>query len=146
HVLLKYEPMLEMLYKLSVPQLFLLMSLAFCPLYHLLICGSRESGLAIYNLNSPISSNAETSIIELSPIIYLSKTHGKQALTSVALRIDKLKSNEGDMEEVLMIYTSGRDGGYIKYRLSGLSILNLETSRSKGTGKDPKIIEIKINR
>ncbi|GES97579.1 WD repeat-containing protein 6 [Rhizophagus clarus] len=97
------EPGFETLYKLSVPQRFLLMSLAFCPSYHLLICGSRESGLAIYNLNSPILSNTEDSIMELSPIIYLRKTHGKQAVTSVALRIDKLKINEEDTEEKLFI-------------------------------------------
>ncbi|CAB4402633.1 unnamed protein product [Rhizophagus irregularis] len=133
------EPRFEILCKLSVPPRFQLMSLAFCPSYSLLICGSRESGLVIYNLNSPILSNTENSIKELSPIIYLKKTHGRQAVTSVAFRIDKLKSNE---EEVLMIYTSGRDGGYIKYRLRGLSILNLKTNYSESTEKDPIIIEI----
>ncbi len=107
------------------------MSLAFCSLYDLLICGSRESGLSIYSLDS----SKEDSIRELSPIIYLRKTHGKQAVTSVALRVDKLKSNDNkDIEEVLMIYTSGRDGGYIKYRLRGLS--------SKDTRKELKTIEI----
>jgi hypothetical protein len=131
-----------MLYKLSVPPRFLLMSLAFCPSYRLLICGSRESGLAIYNLNSPILTNIENSIVELSPIIHLRKTHGKQAVTSVALKIDKLKNNEEDTEEVLIIYTSGRDGGYNIYRLRGLSILHLENSYSEGTKKDTKTIEI----
>lgn len=125
-----------------MPPRFQLMSFAFCPSYRLLICGSRESGLAIYNLNSPILSNTENFIKELSPTIHLSKTHGKQAVTSVAFRIDKLKSNEEDTEEVLTIYTSGRDGGYIKYRLRGLSILNLETNYSESTEKNPKIIEI----
>src|SRR5436190_21542988 len=111
------------------------MSLAFCSLYDLLICGSRESGLAIYNLNS---FNTENSIKELSPIIYLKRTHGKQAVTSVALGIDKLENFSEEMEEVLMIYTSGRDGGYVKYRLRGLSILNLYS----GTGKLPNVTEI----
>ncbi|RGB33966.1 WD40-repeat-containing domain protein [Rhizophagus diaphanus] len=133
------EPRFESLCKLFMPPRFQLMSLAFCPSYRLLICGSRESGLAIYNLNPPILSNTGNSIKELSPIIYLKKTHGRQAVTSVAFRTDKLKSNE---EEVLMIYTSGRDGGYIKYRLRGLSILNLKTNYSESSEKDPIIIEI----
>src|SRR5215212_6318658 len=104
--------MFETLYKISVPSQFLLISLAFCSLYDLLICGSRESGLVIYNLNS---FNTENSIKVLSPIIYLKKTHGRQAVTFIALRIDKLECNNEDMEEVLMIYTTGRDGGYVKY-------------------------------
>lgn len=125
------------------------MSLAFCPSYNILVCGSRDSGLAIYNLNqilfpSPSSYPSSSSINELSPIIYLNKTHGKQSVTSVALRVENLETNShtvhhqyqqeydatddlidditvSDDEKVLMIYTSGRDGCYAKYRLKGIT-------------------------
>ncbi|CAG8465699.1 10974_t:CDS:10 [Funneliformis mosseae] len=126
------EPGFEIMYKVSVPPQFLLMSLSFCPSYDLLICGSRESCLTIYSLHSDCK---EGTVRELSPIIHLRNTHGKQAVTSVALRTNKSESNDDKYdEEVLTIYTSGRDGGYNKYRLRGLF--------SKGTRKELKTIEI----
>ncbi|CAI2164202.1 6485_t:CDS:10 [Funneliformis geosporum] len=131
------EPVFEILYKLSVPPRFLLMSLSFCTSYDLLICGSRESGLSIYSFHSYCLSCKEESVREISPIIYLKEAHGKQAVTSVVLRMDKSERNDDkDNEEVLTIYTSGRDGGYNKYRLRGLS--------SKDTRKELKTIEIDV--
>ncbi|RHZ50868.1 hypothetical protein Glove_490g36 [Diversispora epigaea] len=124
------KPILEILYKLNVPSQFLLMSLAFCPSYNILVCGSRDSGLVIYNLNQSPS----TPINELSPIIYLDKIHGKQSVTSIALKVENLVINsscvhhhestddftDNDMK-VLIIYTTGRDGCYAKYRLKGIT-------------------------
>ncbi|CAG8661485.1 11917_t:CDS:10, partial [Dentiscutata erythropus] len=114
-------PKFEIYHKLLVPQNFLLMSLAFCPRYNLLVCGSRESGLIIFSMaHNTIDRKLDKSTIELSPAIYLKDTHRKQAVTSVAIKLDSLESNNGD--GLLNIYTSGRDGGYVKYRLRSLPI------------------------
>ncbi|CAG8450542.1 16462_t:CDS:10 [Cetraspora pellucida] len=112
-------PKFEIYHKLLVPQSFLLMSLAFCPRYNLLICGSRESGLIIFKMAYDITDKElDKSSIEMSPVIYLKETHGKQAVTSVALKFDSSGNNNED--DLLTIYTSGRDGGYVKYRLKCL--------------------------
>ncbi|CAG8708390.1 9395_t:CDS:2, partial [Dentiscutata heterogama] len=46
--------------------------------------------------------------------------HRKQAVTSVAIKFDSSENNNGD--GLLNMYTSGRDGGYVKYRLRSLPI------------------------
>ncbi|CAG8525087.1 2486_t:CDS:10, partial [Diversispora eburnea] len=127
------EPILETLYKLNVPSQFLLMSLAFCPSYNILVCGSRDSGLVIYNLNQAPPFSSSHPINELSPIIYLNKIHGKQSVTSIALKVENLVINSyvvhdpadnftvDNDKKVLIIYTTGRDGCYAKFRLKGIT-------------------------
>ncbi|CAJ0767466.1 23496_t:CDS:10, partial [Entrophospora sp. SA101] len=101
------EPIFKIMYRLSVPPRFQLKSLSLYYHYNLLICGSRESGLAIYSLTSSESSSLQrledkkdddaknmtstTTTMELSPIIYLRKIHGKQAVTSIAIKMEKLR-------------------------------------------------------
>ncbi|KAG9293842.1 hypothetical protein G9A89_019180 [Geosiphon pyriformis] len=113
------QPTLKPLYKLSLPPDFLLLSLAVCPQYNLLMCGSRESGLAIYHLWPFISSSSNESAPNFAPILYISKSHGKQAVTCITWKIQQTSDNEN----ILLIYTSGRDGEYIKYRLRELRSL-----------------------
>ncbi|CAG8549444.1 9494_t:CDS:10 [Gigaspora margarita] len=129
-------PKFEIYHKLLVPQNFLLMSLAFCPPHNLLVCGSRESGLIIFNMtHNTIDRKLDKSTIELSPVIYLKDTHRKQAVTSVALKFNSSESNNGD--DLLNIYTSGRDGGYVKYRLRCLPTSGIYNNSEDGS----KIIE-----
>nr|CAG8472351.1 3127_t:CDS:10 [Entrophospora candida] len=128
------EPIFKIMYRLSVPPRFQLKSLSLYYHYNLLICGSRESGLAIYNLTSSESSSLQrledkkdddaknmtstTTTMELSPIIYLRKIHGKQAVTSIAIKMEK-------------------DGSYNKYRLRGLDMLGIKSENINSLdGKD----------
>ncbi|CAJ0922544.1 9303_t:CDS:10 [Entrophospora sp. SA101] len=128
------EPIFKIMYRLSVPPRFQLKSLSLYYHYNLLICGSRESGLAIYSLTSSESSSLQrledkkdddaknmtstTTTMELSPIIYLRKIHGKQAVTSIAIKMEK-------------------DGSYNKYRLRGLNMLGIKSENINSLdGKD----------
>ncbi|CAG8498991.1 7232_t:CDS:10 [Acaulospora morrowiae] len=112
------DSVLDVLHKLSIPDEFLLMSLSICSPHNLLICGSRYGGLAIYDIAQSYTSMTNHPVKERSPIIYLRETHRKQSVTSVALNLEKFESPND--EEVLMIYTTGRDGCYVKYRLKGM--------------------------
>ncbi|CAG8477263.1 8023_t:CDS:10 [Paraglomus occultum] len=142
------------LFKLAVPPRFLLMSTAYSFQYGLLFCGSREGGLGIYQLPSPkgyeevkevgddnrmndesLRNNDEcladtmqssTQIPTLYLILYKSKTHRRQALTSIALEYPLVavdNNTTDDANDFIFIYTTGRDGEYIKYRLKGVGAL-----------------------
>ncbi|CAG8467892.1 4567_t:CDS:10 [Ambispora leptoticha] len=161
------KPTLEILYKISVPPCFLLLSVAFSARYNLLFCGSRESELAIYHLsrspspftksdrdgksflvsdkdNSNDNDNHENSH-NISTILYLSKTHGKQAITSIALKIgDELTPQK--QEDTLYVFTTGRDGGYIKYRLKDLSALLSQPQQQKKASERADSLGLEINK
>ncbi|CAG8539255.1 557_t:CDS:10 [Ambispora gerdemannii] len=163
------KPNLEILYKISVPPRFLLLSIAFSARYNLLFCGSRESGLAIYHLsrssftksdidekkfllsdedNSNVNNHhhIDENSYHISAILYLRKTHGKQAVTSIALKVeDESTSQKQKQQDILYVFTTGRDGGYIKYRLKGLSAFVSQPQQPKETSERADSLRLENN-
>ncbi|KAI8973292.1 WD40-repeat-containing domain protein [Mycotypha africana] len=118
------EPFISTLYNIEMPsERTTVMSLDYAEKESILICGSRESALVIYQL--PLNKATRTNHMEnVKPVLQLRKSHGKQAITSVLIKEPKDNSNrskegseEFENEASLTFWTTGRDGCYIQYRL-----------------------------
>lgn len=77
--------------------------------HQILICGSRESALLVYHL--PDMNATDISRQSIAPIMQLRRSHGKQAVSSVTIK-------PTDEKNVIVFWTTGRDGCFIEYRLT----------------------------
>ncbi|KAI8141833.1 WD40-repeat-containing domain protein [Fennellomyces sp. T-0311] len=114
------KPLFETLYKLDEPvERTTMLSMKYVEQVGLLICGSREGALVIYELPP---ATGETQV--LNPLMQLRRSHGRQAISGVTIK--SVQNNEE-----IVFWTTGRDGCYIQYRLvrndSGMSIENEKT-------------------
>lgn len=73
----------------------------------ILICGSRESALLVYEL--PVFDGQ--SVNSIAPIMQLRRSHGKEAVSSISIK-------PTDDPSCLTFWTTGRDGSYVQYRLA----------------------------
>ncbi|KAI7855064.1 WD40-repeat-containing domain protein [Circinella umbellata] len=105
------SPTFKTLYKLGEPtERTTLLSLKLVEEANLLICGSREGALVIYELPSlTASEEEEEEIVAITPLMQLRRSHGRQAISCVTLK------NQNEQEVVF--WTTGRDGCYVQYRL-----------------------------
>ncbi|RUS31131.1 hypothetical protein BC938DRAFT_478403, partial [Jimgerdemannia flammicorona] len=109
---------LQTLYQLQIPpHRTTILSVAISESRKILICGTRESALLIYRIPSlSLLALATTPPPELPPTMKLRCTHGRQSVTSIVIRDSVM---EGTNEPALMVWTSGRDGGFVQYRVRG---------------------------
>ncbi|KAI9492531.1 WD40-repeat-containing domain protein [Zychaea mexicana] len=110
-------PVFETLYKLKEPtERTNMLSLKLVEETRLLICGSREGAMVVYEL--PLLSTTQHSGSEqqqpqtVNPLMQLRRTHGRQAISSVTL-----KHCDNNNNKEVVFWTTGRDGCYIQYRL-----------------------------
>ncbi|KAI9018667.1 WD40-repeat-containing domain protein [Phycomyces nitens] len=136
------EPVFETLYQLELPtERTTIVCTALTEQQGLLICGSRESALLIYRL--PGLGNPCKNILPIIPLIQLRRTHGRQCVSSVVIK----PKDSSDSSEDILFWTTGRDGGYIQYRLRNLldkeTIVNTEETQLGIASRGDTITETK---
>ncbi|OZJ02499.1 hypothetical protein BZG36_04844 [Bifiguratus adelaidae] len=86
----------------------------------ILVMGTRESALLVYQLLDSHSSRSPGDETEVSPSAEIKKAHQGDAITSVMLH--------GSGSTDLVLYSTGRDGAYNKYRVCLKSVVNTKHS------------------
>ncbi|KAI9258743.1 WD40-repeat-containing domain protein [Phascolomyces articulosus] len=106
------KPVFQTLYKLGEPvERTTMLSMKLVEETRILICGSREGALIIYEFPSLSSENYQdgSESVSIKPLMQLRRSHGRQAISCVTLK------SQTDQE--VNFWTTGRDGCYIQYRL-----------------------------
>lgn len=88
----------------------------FSPRYNLVLLGSRDSTVLVYNL-SQLNGDNETSTT-LDSIVDLKRCHGSETVSSI-LMVTEAGEGVGGKDRI-SVYSTGRDGSWTKYRLLGL--------------------------
>ncbi|KAI8050570.1 WD40-repeat-containing domain protein [Syncephalis plumigaleata] len=110
--------------KLVPPPHTVVVSVDIDPTEQLLVCGSREGALLVYDLSSiPSEYNADTAIVAIQPVWELRRSHGRNAVTTVAFR------RQPGTEE-LVVWSTGRDGAYAQWRVHQALVTHEHTSDS----------------
>ncbi|KAG0251379.1 WD repeat-containing protein 6 [Actinomortierella ambigua] len=84
--------------------------------YNLLLLGSREGAVVVYNLSTqePMAGSFRS----LHHATELTHCHGRDSVTSILLRTEEGEGHGGVNR--VTVYSTGRDGSWAKYRLYGL--------------------------
>ncbi|KAK3848644.1 MAG: WD40-repeat-containing domain protein [Linnemannia gamsii] len=91
----------------------------FSPRYNLVLLGSRDSTVLVYNLSQLSSNDSEsTTSTTLDSIVDLKRCHGSETVSSL-LVVTEAGEGEGGKDRI-SVYSTGRDGSWTKYRLLGL--------------------------
>ncbi|KAF9930402.1 WD repeat-containing protein 6 [Linnemannia zychae] len=85
--------------------------------YNLILLGSRDSTILVYNL-AQISDTNESLVPTLDSIINLKRCHGSETVSSI-LMVTEAGEGLGGADRI-SVYSTGRDGSWTKYRLLGL--------------------------
>ncbi|CAO3609505.1 unnamed protein product [Cunninghamella echinulata] len=142
------EIMVNSLYSLILPEeRITLLSASLVESNGILICGSRESTMLIYQL--PNFPNTHHEKNEVYPSIQLQRSHGKQCISGITIKqtsslrkeedaieedYDKKEEEEEEsLENYITFWTTGRDGCYVEYRLkfTGLPVYPLSINETK---------------
>ncbi|KAF9433589.1 WD repeat-containing protein 6 [Entomortierella beljakovae] len=88
----------------------------YSPLYNLVLLGSRDGAIMVYNLNHVYMDSDEIIILERSVI--LERCHGNDSVSSILMVTQPGEGYEG--KDRIDVYSTGRDGSWAKYRFLGL--------------------------
>ncbi|KAF9111680.1 WD repeat-containing protein 6 [Mortierella sp. AM989] len=88
----------------------------YSPLYNLVLLGSRDGAVLVYNLNHLAEVSSEPTILE--SIVVLERCHGNDSVSSILMVTEPGEGYEG--KDRINVYTTGRDGSWAKYRFLGL--------------------------
>ena len=88
----------------------------FSPRYNLVLLGSRDSTILVYNLPQ-LNRDSEVSTT-LDSIIDLKRCHGSETVSSI-LVVNEAGEGVGGKDRI-SVYSTGRDGSWTKYRFLGL--------------------------
>lgn len=88
----------------------------FSPRYNLVLLGSRDSTVFVYNL-SQLNGDSEVSTT-LDSIIDLKRCHGSETVSSI-LMVTEAGEGVGGKDRI-SVYSTGRDGSWTKYHFLGL--------------------------
>ncbi|KAG9070558.1 WD repeat-containing protein 6 [Linnemannia hyalina] len=88
----------------------------FSPHYNLVLLGSRDSTVLVYNL-SQLNGDSDVSTT-LDSIIDLKRCHGSETVSSI-LMVTEAGEGVGGKDRI-SVYSTGRDGSWTKYRFLGL--------------------------
>ncbi|KAG0202246.1 WD repeat-containing protein 6 [Mortierella sp. GBA30] len=87
----------------------------FSPLYNLILLGTRDGTVLVYNLSQ--SDNSLESMT-LDSIVKLKRCHGNDSVSSILMVTEEGEGYDG--KDRINVYTTGRDGSWTKYRFLGL--------------------------
>ncbi|KAF9330500.1 WD repeat-containing protein 6 [Linnemannia elongata] len=88
----------------------------FSPRYNLVLLGSRDSTVLVYNL---VQLNGDSEdLTTLDSIIDLKRCHGSETVSSI-LMVTEAGEGLGGKDRI-SVYSTGRDGSWTKYRFLGL--------------------------
>lgn len=88
----------------------------FSPRYNLVLLGSRDSTVLVYNL---VQLNGDSKdLTTLDSIIDLKRCHGSETVSSI-LMVTEAGEGVGGKDRI-SVYSTGRDGSWTKYRFLGL--------------------------
>ncbi|KAG0314338.1 WD repeat-containing protein 6 [Dissophora globulifera] len=92
----------------------------YSPRYNLLLLGSRSGTVLVYNLNhlSTVDRGTDTERAVLDSIVQLERCHGLDSVSSILMVTELGEGFEG--KDRIIVYTTGRDGSWTKYRFLGL--------------------------
>ncbi|KAG0035673.1 WD repeat-containing protein 6 [Podila clonocystis] len=91
----------------------------YSPSYNLILLGSRDGTVLVYNLANITEvheDSEETQVLE--SIVELKKCHGTDSVSSILMVTEPGEGHEG--KDRIIVYTTGRDGSWTKYRFLGL--------------------------
>lgn len=88
----------------------------FSPRYNLILLGSRDSTVLVYNL-SQLNGDNDTST-PLDSIVDLKRCHGSETVSSILMVTEEGEGLDG--KDRISVYSTGRDGSWTKYRFLGL--------------------------
>ncbi|KAF9130462.1 WD repeat-containing protein 6 [Mortierella sp. 14UC] len=108
----------------------------FSPCYNLVLLGSRDSTVLVYNLSQ--LSGEPTTTTTLDSIVDLKRCHGSETVSSI-LMVTEAGEGEGGKDRI-SVYSTGRDGSWTKYRLLGL--LGGETVGSNSSADDNEDVDM----
>ncbi|KAF9960846.1 WD repeat-containing protein 6 [Mortierella alpina] len=87
----------------------------FSPLYNLVLLGSRDGTVLVYNL-SQLEGVSETATLD--SIVELKRCHGNDSVSSILMVTEQGEGHDG--KDRIIVYSTGRDGSWTKYRFLGL--------------------------
>ncbi|KAF8980771.1 WD repeat-containing protein 6 [Entomortierella lignicola] len=108
----------------------------YSPLYNLVLLGSRDGAVMVYNLDQANRISREFVILE--SIVILERCHGNDSVSSILMVTESGEGYEG--KDRINVYTTGRDGSWAKYRFLGLP--GGETIGASSFGYDDENSEI----
>ncbi|KAF9361880.1 WD repeat-containing protein 6 [Mortierella sp. AD094] len=88
----------------------------YSPLYNLVLLGSRDGAVMVYNLNQVVKGSSQS--VTLESIVILERCHGNDSVSSILMITERGEGYEG--KDRINVYTTGRDGSWAKYRFLGL--------------------------
>ncbi|KAG0252009.1 WD repeat-containing protein 6 [Mortierella polycephala] len=87
----------------------------FSPLYNLVLLGSRDGTVLVYNLSHV---GDDSGSVTLDSIVELKRCHGTDSVSSILMVTEQGEGFDG--KDRINVYTTGRDGSWTKYRFLGL--------------------------
>ncbi|KAF9574985.1 WD repeat-containing protein 6 [Mortierella alpina] len=87
----------------------------FSPIYNLVLLGSRDGTVLVYNL-SQLEGTPE--MMTLDSIVELKRCHGNDSVSSILMVTEQGEGHDG--KDRIIVYSTGRDGSWTKYRFLGL--------------------------
>ncbi|KAI8605550.1 WD40-repeat-containing domain protein [Dissophora ornata] len=89
----------------------------YSPRYNLMLLGSRNGTVLVYNLDHITEDSSGLRVAD--SIIQLERCHGIDSVSSILMVTESGEGYEG--KDRILVYTTGRDGSWAKYRFLGLS-------------------------
>ncbi|KAG0212859.1 WD repeat-containing protein 6 [Mortierella sp. NVP41] len=87
----------------------------FSPRYNLVLLGSRDGTVLVYNLAQMAEAGESTA---LKSIVDLKRCHGSESVSSILMVTEEGEGVDG--KDRISVYSTGRDGSWTKYRFLGL--------------------------
>ncbi|KAF9168921.1 WD repeat-containing protein 6 [Mortierella sp. AD010] len=109
----------------------------YSPLYNLVLLGSRDGAVMVYNLDQVVKGLSEP--VTLGTIVILERCHGNDSVSSILMITERGEGYEG--RDRINVYTTGRDGSWAKYRFLGLPGGEVIGARSLSDDDDNSDIE-----
>ncbi|KAF9986048.1 hypothetical protein BGZ75_002277 [Mortierella antarctica] len=103
----------------------------FSPLYNLVLLGSRDGTVLVYNLSQLEGTSEMTT---LDSIVELKRCHGNDSVSSILMVTEQGEGHDG--KDRIIVYSTGRDGSWTKYRFLGLPGGEVLEASSVADGED----------
>ncbi|ORZ04460.1 WD40-repeat-containing domain protein [Lobosporangium transversale] len=103
----------------------------YSPVYNLVLLGSRDGAVIVYSLDGAENEPVESKLLD--NIVLLERCHGNDSVSSILMITEPGEGCEG--RDRINVYTTGRDGSWVKYRFLGLpggEVIGAKSANERG--------------